>query len=106
MFSQALTIMSGLRQKGGTALPCMLGSHQGPKSVQVVDPTALPAKGSSGPPLLRSGLVTHSTRQVSAALLPLLSSVKLLSCKSFALDLQNQLGLQSRICTGIPEGCE
>lgn len=106
MFSQALAIVSGLRQEGGTALPCMLGSCKDPKSGQVADPTALPAKGSSGPPLLTFGLITHSTGQASAAFVPLLSSVKLLSCESFALDLRTQMGLQSRVCTEMPEGCE
>lgn len=53
------------------------------KSGQVADPTALPAKGSSGPPLLRSGLVTHRQGRY---LLPfflcsaLLSSAQLLGC--------------------------
>ncbi|CAN8188615.1 unnamed protein product [Coccothraustes coccothraustes] len=32
-------------------------------------------------------------------------SVKLLSCESFALDLRNQPGVQSRMCSEMLEGC-
>lgn len=52
-----------------------------------------------------SHLTSHIT-QTSAALLPLLSSVKLPSCRSFALDPWNQPGVQSRMCSGMLEGCK
>ena len=90
------------------ALPRTPGICKDAKSGQAADLTALPTKGSSGHPLVGSGLITqlrHQNRHllpfVVQAPLSYQRCVQLPSCKSLILDLQSWTGVRSKLCAGM-----